>query len=185
MDEAELLVAARSGDQQAFADLVGAHRTHVWAVCLNICTNTHDAEDALQNTLVAAWQNLHKFRGEAKFSTWLHRIAANNALAIVRKRKANTHLTDFTDPEQPIQLVDDDGSAAFDEQIALRDAVRDALAALPEDFREAIVLREFGDLTYADIAAHQGVGVQTVKSRLNRARTQLAARLREHDPSQS
>ncbi|MCZ4538511.1 sigma factor-like helix-turn-helix DNA-binding protein, partial [Gordonia terrae] len=57
--------------------------------------------------------------------------------------------------------------------------VRDALAQLPEDFREAVVLREFGDLTYADIAAHQGVGVQTVKSRLNRARTQLAELLRD------
>ncbi|MDT0223604.1 sigma-70 family RNA polymerase sigma factor [Gordonia sp. AC31] len=179
MDEARLLLQARNGDQHAFAELVGAHRTHVWAVCLNICSNPHDAEDALQNTLVAAWQNLHKFRGESKFSTWLHRVAANNALMVVRRRKANTTITDFTDPDQPIQLVDDTHQSAFDDQIALRDAVREALAQLPEDFREAVVLREFGDLTYADIAAHQGVGVQTVKSRLNRARTQLAELLRD------
>ncbi|NED68243.1 RNA polymerase subunit sigma, partial [Streptomyces sp. SID10244] len=91
-----------------------------------------------------------------------------------RRRKDNTQITDFTDPEQPIQLVDDAGRSSFDERLAVRDAVRDALARLPDDFREAVVLREFGDLTYADIAAHQGVGVQTVKSRLNRARTQLA-----------
>ncbi|GAA3702679.1 RNA polymerase sigma factor [Gordonia hankookensis] len=179
MDEAVLLMQAREGDQHAFAQLVAAHRTHVWAVCLNICGNQHDAEDALQNTLVAAWQNLHKFRGEARFSTWVHRIAANNALTVVRRRKDNTQITDFTDPEQPIQLVDDAGGSSFDERLAVRDAVRDALARLPDDFREAVVLREFGDLTYADIAAHQGVGVQTVKSRLNRARTQLAEILRD------
>ncbi|AZG46866.1 RNA polymerase sigma factor [Gordonia insulae] len=174
MDEAVLLMRARDGDQRAFADLASAHRNQIWAVCLNICGNPHDAEDALQNTLVAAWQNLHKFRGEARFSTWVHRIAANNALSVVRRRKPNTQLTDFTDPDQPVELVDDDGSPAFDEQLALRDAVRDALAQLSDDFREVIVLREFGDLTYADIAAHQGVPVQTVKSRLNRARAQLA-----------
>ncbi|QGP90567.1 sigma-70 family RNA polymerase sigma factor (plasmid) [Gordonia sp. 135] len=180
-DDAALLLAARNGDQHAFAQLVGAHRTHVWAVCLSICTNQHDAEDALQNTLVAAWQNLHKFRGESRFSTWLHRVAANNALMVVRKRKANTTITDFSDPDQPVQLVDDDGGGqSFDDTIALRDAVRQALAQLSEDQREAVVLREFGDLTYADIAAHQGVGVQTVKSRLNRARTQLAELLRDH-----
>ncbi|MFW0783655.1 sigma-70 family RNA polymerase sigma factor [Gordonia sp. CPCC 206044] len=179
MDEAVLLMQAREGDQHAFAQLAGAHRTQVWAVCLNICGNHHDAEDALQNTLVAAWQNLHKFRGEARFSTWLHRIASNNALMVVRRRKANTTLTDFDDPEQAVQLADDDGGTTFDERVALQDAVRDALAKLPDDFREAVVLREFGDLSYADIAAHQGIGVQTVKSRLNRARSQLGDLLRD------
>ena len=98
---------------------------------------------------------------------------------VVRKRKANTTITDFSDPDQPVQLVDDDGGQPFDEAIALRDAVRQALAQLSEDQREAVVLRDFGDLTYADIAAHQGVGVQTVKSRLNRARTHLAELLRD------
>ncbi|MCF3938557.1 RNA polymerase sigma factor [Gordonia tangerina] len=173
MDEAALLMQAREGDQRAFAEVVTAHRNHVWAVCLNICGNPHDAEDALQNTLVAAWQNLHKFRGEARFSTWLHRIAANNALTVVRKRKINTQITDFSDPEESVQLADDDAAPRFDEHIALRDSLRDALSQLPAEFREAIVLREFGDLTYADIAVQQGVGIQTVKSRLNRARTQL------------
>lgn len=184
IDETALLLAARNGDQRAFAQLVGAHRTHVWAVCLNICTDQHDAEDALQNTLVAAWQNLHKFRGESRFSTWLHRVAANNALMVVRKRKPNTRITDFTDPDQPVQLVDDDGGDRFDERIALRDAVRQALGRLSEDQREAVVLREYGDMSYADIAAHQGVPVATIKSRLNRARTHLAELLRDHAAAQ-
>ena len=178
MDEATLLMQARRGDQQAFAELVQANRDRIWAVCLNIVDDRQDAEDAVQNTLVAAWQNLERFRGESRFSTWLHRIAANNALMIVRKRKASTVLTDFNDPEHPV-LVEDD-APRFDERIATLDALRAALAELSDDFREAIVLREFGDLSYADIAEHQGVGIQTVKSRLNRARHQLADLMRDH-----
>ena len=89
MDEAVLVMQARDGDQRAFADLVNGHRNQIWAVCLQICGNQHDAEDALQATLLAAWRNLDKFRGEARFSTWMHRIAANNALAPV----SYTHLT--------------------------------------------------------------------------------------------
>jgi RNA polymerase sigma factor (sigma-70 family) len=179
VDEAVLLMQARDGDQRAFAELVTAHRTRMWAVCLQICGDQHDAEDALQATLVAAWRYLDRFRGEARLSTRLHRIAANNAIEVVRKRRSDTQLTDFTDPEQPVQLEDSPHRIGFDEQIALSDAVRAALSALSDDLREAIVLREFGDLTYNDIAEHQGVGVQTVKSRLNRARTQLAAALRD------
>ena len=71
MDEAVLVMQARDGDQRAFADLVNGHRNQIWAVCLQICGNQHDAEDALQATLLAAWRNLDKFRGEARFSTWM------------------------------------------------------------------------------------------------------------------
>ena len=175
-DETALLFRARAGDQQAFAELVGAYRNQVWAVCLNVTGNHQDAEDALQNTLIAAWQNLEKFRGEARFGTWLHRIATNNALTIVRRRKPSTPLTGFSDAEQPITLTDHE--PALDDHVANVDVLRIALAALPDEFRTALVLREFGDLTYADIAEHQGVGVQTVKSRLSRARQQLAQSVR-------
>lgn len=179
MDEAVLVMQARDGDQRAFAELVTTHRNRMWGVCLQICGNPHDAEDALQATLVAAWRNLDRFRGEARLSTWLHRIAANNAIEVVRKRRADTQLTDFNDPEQHVALEDSPGRIGFDEQLALSDAVRLALASLSDDLREAIVLREFGDFTYNDIAEHQGIGVQTVKSRLNRARAQLAEALRD------
>ena len=179
MDETDLLVKARAGDQRAFAELVTMHRTHVWAVCLNIVGNQADAEDAMQDTLIAAWQNLSKFRGEAKFSTWLHRVAANAALAVIRKRKAKTDIVDFNDTEHPI-LVEDD-APAFDDQLAIRDQLRMALAEIPEDFRTALVLREFGDMTYEQIAEHQGIPVQTVRSRLNRARKQLSERIRAYE----
>lgn len=177
MDESVLLMRARDGDQRAFADLVTLHRNQMWAVCLQVCGNQHDAEDALQGTLVAAWRHLDRFRGEARFATWLHRIAANNAIEVVRRRRPGTTSTDFTDADGPVLLEDSPGAIGFDERLALNDALRAALAGLSGELREAVVLREFVDFTYADIAEHQGVGVQTVKSRLNRARRQLGEAL--------
>ncbi|UNN04755.1 MULTISPECIES: RNA polymerase sigma factor [Rhodococcus] len=174
MDDADLIAACRTGDHHAFAELAGRYRTNAWHVCLQITGNTHDAEDALQDTLTAAWQNLPKFRGDARFHTWLHRIAVNAALAVVRRRKTTDSLDD-TDGEYGILL--EDPAPRFDEQITTIDAVRRALAQLPEDFRVAIVLAEFASLPYADIAEHQGVTVATVKTRIHRARKQLATLL--------
>lgn len=163
--DAELLAQAQQGDQRAFGELVGRHKGRIWAVCLRITGNPHDAEDALQNALTSAWQNLSKFRGDAKFTTWIHRIAANAALAIIRKRRET--------PDEDVDTNLASSAPAIDERVAVVEAVQAALAQLPENFREAIVLREYAELTYADIAAHQGIPVQTVKSRINRARTQL------------
>lgn len=172
MDDAELVAACRAGDHDAYTQLVARYRTNAWHVCLQITGNTHDAEDALQDTLTAAWQNLHKFRGDARFNTWLHRIATNSALGLVRRRKPVDTLDGTDDDGYGIDLSDD--RAHFDDRIATVDAVHHALNQLPEDFRIAIVLAEFADLPYADIAEHQQVTVATVKTRIHRARKQLA-----------
>lgn len=164
-EEARLLASARAGDQRAYAELVTASRSQLWAVCLQICGNAHDAEDALQEALTAAWQHLDRFDGRARFSTWAHRIAANAALTRVRRRR------DVPDAEAGEAEVAPGSGVA--ERVATQLAVRRALAGLAPDFREAIVLREYADLTYQEIAEHQGIGVQTVKSRINRARTAL------------
>lgn len=166
--EHALVTRVRQGDQQAFAELADLSRGPVWAVCLRLTGNVHDAEDALQDALTAAWQNIGHFRGDARFSTWLYRIAANAALAVVRRR------TDIADD-------DIDESAATHRDIADRvadaDRVQDALMQLPEAFRVALVLRVYGDLTYDDIARHQGIPLQTVKSRISRARAMMEALL--------
>lgn len=168
-DEASLLARARAGDQAAFADLVSRNRAKLWSICLRITGNAYDAEDALQEALTAAWLNLDRFRLDAAFSTWCYRIAANASLAVVKKRRdiptdAFEHLDQPMAPDVARSVVD-------------RDQINAALGRLPVQFREALVLREYGDFSYEQIAAHQGVGVQTVKSRLNRARAALAADL--------
>lgn len=166
MNDGELLALCRQGYETAFGELVGRYRNRLWSICFRVTGNREDAEEAVQDTLTSAWQNLHKFRGDAKVSTWLYRIAANASLAIVRKRKdAVADDFDVIELEDPAPMTAD--------RVADVDAVRRALAELPEDFRVAIVLREFAELSYADIAEHQGIPVATVKTRINRARKQL------------
>ncbi|CRK49668.1 RNA polymerase sigma factor [Rhodococcus sp. RD6.2] len=170
MTEAELLDLCRQGDARAFAQLVEPHRLKVWAVCSRITRNQQDAEDAFQDTLVAAWQNLHKFRGDSQLGTWLHRVAANASLAVIRRRKdVLSAQDDFLDVVDPAPSVAD--------RVTTVAAVRAAIDTLPDDFREAIVLREVAGMTYQEIADHQRIPVQTVRSRISRARARLVAEL--------
>lgn len=165
--EADLIARVRGGDSSAFGDLVEPYRSKLWGVCLRVTGSPADAEDALQDCLLAAWRNLDKFRGESAIGTWLYRIAANAAVGVVRRRREIAgEVPDRADP-----------SPAADDVLALRDEVEAALRLVPTDFRVALVLREYGDLSYEEIAAHQGVGVQTVKSRLNRARASVRTAL--------
>jgi RNA polymerase sigma factor (sigma-70 family) len=161
-DEAALVARARVGDESAFADLITEHRGAVWGVCLRITGNAQDAEDALQDAVIAAWRGIGKFRSDSRFSTWLFRIASNAALAIIRRRPETVDALD------QVAVNRDPG-----DRIAEADRVQTALMMLPETFRVALVLRIYGDLSYEDIALHQGIPVQTVKSRLFRARSML------------
>ncbi|MFT4298346.1 MAG: sigma-70 family RNA polymerase sigma factor [Aeromicrobium sp.] len=165
-----LVERARAGDPEAFGNLVTQSRDILWSVCLRITADPLDAEDALQDTLIAAWQNIGKFRGNAKFSTWCYRIAANASIAVCRKRRSVPVDTD----DIAGLLIAADSTGQVDD----RDLITAALREVSPDFREALVLREYGDMTYDEIATHQGIGVQTVKSRINRARTQLADAVR-------
>lgn len=162
VSEQELVAAASSGDHAAFETLVTSHKNLIWAVCLRVTGDQSDAEDALQETLLAAWRGIGSFRGHSRFSTWLYRIASNAALSQVSKRRDIP-----TDRDPGIQTRE------FTQSLADADLVQRALRQLPESFRVALVLYELCDFTYADIAAYQGVGIQTVKSRLSRARKAL------------
>lgn len=166
------LDAAVKGDELAFSILVDPLRHRLWGVCLRITQNHADAEDALQECLVAAWRGLPSFRRQSAFSTWIYRIASNAALAVVRRRK------EFTDEFG--DLVD--AESDFAGRIAERDRVQQALAEVPEAFRVALVLREYGELSYEEIAQHQQIPVQTVKSRINRARASMRALLEAPEP---
>jgi RNA polymerase sigma factor (sigma-70 family) len=163
-DEAALVAKAAAGDESTFAELLASCRDQAWSVCYRICGNRHDAEDALQDAAIAAWRHLGAFRGHARFSSWFYRVAANAALQIVRKQRDIPHAEL---PERPHTI------APFDE-VERSQLIQAALSQLRPDFRAALVLREYADLSYEEIAAWQGIPIQTVKSRLNRARTALA-----------
>jgi RNA polymerase sigma factor (sigma-70 family) len=176
LSERELVARAVAGDDSAFEELVGEHRRRLWSLCLRLTGNAQDAEDALQDALVAAWQHLGSFRQDSRFGTWIYRIAANASLAVVRRRR------DI--PFDPVEMPEGEGPRDPGVQVSDRELVRGAIAALPEPFRVALVLREIGDLSYEEIAVHQGIGVQTVKSRLSRARAAVLANLRSADPQE-
>ena len=171
LDEAALLRDAVAGDADAVMRLLEQHRQIVWAVCYRITGNHHDAEDALQDAVVAAWRNLHQFRGQARFGTWYYRIAANAALRVLRRRRDV--------PVESEHVFERHGQYSEYGHVDEADRVQRAVARLPEAYRVALVLRVWGDLSYADIADHPGVPVDTVKSRLHRARQHLGQFLTE------
>jgi RNA polymerase sigma-70 factor (ECF subfamily) len=164
-DEADLVAWAQEGDERAFEALVTPQRGILLTVCGRICGNDQDALDAVQVALLAAWQHLGAFRGGSKFSTWLYRIAHNAALAHLRRR--------IPEPvgDLPLPLAAGPG---IESQVSDVQAVRWALARIPPDFRAALVLREYADLTYEEIAAVQRIRVETVKTRIARARQAMA-----------
>jgi RNA polymerase sigma-70 factor, ECF subfamily len=164
--EKDLVRRAQQGDKFAFEQLVQAHSPRLYTLAVRMLGSRTDADDALQETLIRAWTALPRFRGDAQLSTWLYRIALN-AVHDVRARTRPT-----------AELVD---AWAEDvdrfEQAQLGDALQDALTALPEDYRVAVVLYDVLGASYAEIAELVGVAEGTVKSRIFRGRRELAALL--------
>jgi RNA polymerase sigma factor (sigma-70 family) len=163
-EDTPLVALAAQGDEHAFALLLDDCRSRAWAVCYRICGNRQDAEDALQDAAVAAWRHLGSFRGGAKFSTWFYRIAANAALQIVRRRRD-------VPVEDPPEVA---APGSFTDRVEAAQLVQQALSQLRPEYRAALVLREWADMSYEDIAEWLDVPLQTVKSRLHRARNAMA-----------
>jgi RNA polymerase sigma-70 factor (ECF subfamily) len=170
-DEAALVTRAKAGDSDAFAALVRPHLRTLHNVCYRITGNDSTAEDATQAALLAAWRYIGRFERRARFSTWLYQIAHNAALAETRKRV----------PE-PLGAGDELPAGhrrGPEEGIVTKLSVQDALGRIPPDFRAAVVLREYGGLSYEEIAAATGIRVETVKTRIARGRQAVARLLRE------
>jgi RNA polymerase sigma-70 factor (ECF subfamily) len=174
--DAELVRRFLAGDARAFATLVERHERRVFSLCLRMLGNAEDAADATQDTLLSVVRKLDGFRGEAAFTTWLHRIAVNVCFDHLRRMQRQPALHRMLDDELPaLELGDpvaDHADAVVDERV-----IAAALAEVPEDFRVAIVLADVQDLPYDEIAAVLGLPVGTVKSRVHRGRLALARAL--------
>ena len=180
--DADLVEAARRGDQAAFAALVRRHERRVYALAYRMLGREEDARDATQDAFLTALRKLDQFRGDAAFTTWMHRVAVNACYDLLRKRKRQPMLRlageDDRDPTQ------DEGPSTPDPADAVVggiDAAR-ALARVPEEFRIVLVLADVRDLPYEEIARILDVPVGTVKSRVHRGRIALA-RAMGLDPS--
>jgi RNA polymerase sigma-70 factor (ECF subfamily) len=177
VDDLKLIAQAQAGDRNAFGELVGRHYDSVIRVVYRLCGDAQTAEDAAQDAFMRAWVNLPSFQPRAPFQSWLYRIAVNAALDALR-RKPEEHLE--TGEECLMMTEKNPGPEASYLVKEQADVVQGAVMALPEASRAVLVLREYGGLAYAEIAAVLEIPVGTVMSRLNYARGLLRERLLEY-----
>jgi len=182
-DESVLVAQAKAGDQNAFTELVNRYERKIYRLAKNITQNDEDAEDVLQDAFLKAYTHLDNFKGDSKFYTWIVRIAVNEALMRLRKRK-----TDRSVPlDEPVEL----GEETVQREIAVwednpeqqysqeewRRILDEAVDSLKPDFRTVFVLRDIEELSTEETAETLGISVPAVKSRLLRARLALRERL--------
>ena len=181
-DEAVLIRAAQEGDLEAFEELVARHRDKAYARAFSILRHEDDALDVTQEAWVKIWQRLKQFHGDSSFATWVTRIVINLCLDVLRKQKR-------LQAESVEQLDEDVGGVERLmpavtlnpterlERSELRQRIDQALAKLSAEHRTALVLHEFEELEYKEVARRMGCSIGTVMSRLFYARRKMAALL--------
>lgn len=183
-NEADLIARILAGEKELFHDLIRPYERMVFMTVFSIVKNETDAEDGAQDAMVNAYRHLSKFRGDAKFSTWLTTIAVNEGRQKLRRAKRAKE--DSLD--EPIEGEDQEITPApltdwreipleSLERKELREELRSAVADLPDKYREIFTLRDIEELNVAETAAALGINENMVKVRLHRARMMLQKRL--------
>ncbi|MHA6690992.1 RNA polymerase sigma factor [Devosia sp. A449] len=179
--EQALVAQARQGSESAIRRLIKANNQRLFRVARSVMRNDGEAEDVVQATYVKAFTHLDTFRGESQFSTWLTRIALNDALGRVRKRRVTTDLTALDAAVEsdsglgslfPLSLVPLSADSEAD-RTEMRKLLEHAIDQLPEAFRLVFILRDVEGLSIAEAASQLGIKPETVKTRLHRARQLL------------
>jgi RNA polymerase sigma-70 factor, ECF subfamily len=178
----DLVAAAQRGDARAMDELLRRHYDRVHAVCRRIAGSTRDADDAAQEAMIRVIRNIDKFDGRSAFGTWIYRIATNTALDELRRRKRRPQLHLAGDDDHESEPADEMSHRRIDD-VADRITIDAALIELPEEFKVVVVMRDVGDLDYAEIASALDIPVGTVKSRIARGRRMLVEKLGNQEPS--
>ena len=174
--QAELVARSREGDQAAFEELVRATYADTYTLARRLTGNEEDASDVVQESYLRAYRGLHRFRGDAQFSTWLYRITANCAATHMGKR-SRRRTEALPDDDAVIDVHPERDPEASAEASVLRDRLETALEGLPDKLRAVVVLRDVYDLPHEAIAAELGISESAAKVRLHRARRQLRDRV--------
>jgi RNA polymerase sigma-70 factor, ECF subfamily len=181
-DDRALLNRAQAGDISAFEELVGRHQDRVYGLALRMTRSEPDAAEIAQDTFLSAYQHLREFRGEAAFGSWVHRIAANNALMRLRHQRVRDLVVEepaepeFTDRGSLAEYPEADWSRRADDKLLddeLGQAIQQATDGLAEGYREVFLLKDLEGMSYEEISEMLGISVPAVKSRLHRARLAL------------
>lgn len=173
MDEL-LLRRAQGGDPGAFEEMITPLEQMVWRVCWHYTGHRETAEDCAQEAMLRIWRNLGNYRGECALESWVYRIAANCCMDWLRKKKRDQSVSIEPMTEQGFDPADP--SPGTEDQAVVRDEqeqLREAIAQLPEDQREALILTQLEKIPYEEAARSLGVSEGTVKSRVNRAKNRL------------
>jgi len=180
LSDEQIVEIAVSSDPDAFGEIVKRWERKIFALCFGMLSREEDARDAAQETFISAYRNLSNFRGEARVSSWLHRIAVNQCLTKQRRTKVRSEssLEDESSANEaafasPSQL----NPARTAEQNERILSVRTAVNSLPVELKQVIVMKEFEELTFQEISEALELPLSTVKSRLYTALRQLQLRL--------
>ena len=184
-DDLLLVAASKNGDQEAFAQLVQRYQRIVFNLVYRMLQHYEEATEITQETFLAAWQGLPAFRGDARFPTWLYRIAYNCSLKQLELRKRDRALQIALEAEKTLENADDEQREnaeldARDRQIL----VQEHLSQLPTKYRIVLILRHLQDMTYEEMAEILTIPVGTIKTHLFRARNLLKQRLQALDREQ-
>ena len=187
--ETQWLQKAREGDEAAFGELMQFHYENVYRLVFSIVRNEHDARDLCQEIWLKIWQQLPRYRGDSKFTTWLHPIATRRAIDHLRKRRRwfdrflpyQRNRDDDPDSGPIYEPVSEEPDAVEEmERDERRIHLENVMATLPPKQRAVLALREIQGLSYDEIATTLKIRRGTVMSRLFHARRQLATKLREN-----
>jgi RNA polymerase sigma-70 factor, ECF subfamily len=176
----QIVERALTGDAEAFGEIVRRWERRIFALSYGILGREEDARDATQETFLAAFRNLRTFRGEAKVSSWLHRIAVNQC--ITRQRRAKVRSEAALDDEEERNASSFSAPIEYSPARVVEgrehiEAVRRAVGSLPLELRQVVLMKEFEELTFREIADVLDLPLSTVKSRLYTALGQLQMRL--------
>ena len=182
-DESVLVTRARAGDAQAFTELVNHYERKIYRLAKHITQNDEDAEDVLQDAFLKAYEHLPNFQGNSKFYTWLVRIAVNEALMKLRKRRSDrtVPLDEPVDTgeemvKREVAVWEDNPEERYSHEEMQR-ILDEAVQTLKPDFRTVFTLRDIEELSTEETAEALGISVPAVKSRLLRARLALREKL--------
>jgi RNA polymerase sigma-70 factor (ECF subfamily) len=185
-DELALVAAAKGGDVKAFEELVKRYDRNIFRIAQHITQNREDAEDVVQDAFLKAYENLEQFQGNSKFYTWLVRIAVNESLMKLRRRRSSRTVSLDEDIEteedtMPREVADwSPNPEQLYKQGELKDILRKTIQGLPASFRTVFVLRDVEGLSTEETSEALDLSIPAVKSRLLRARLQLRERLNKY-----
>jgi RNA polymerase sigma-70 factor (ECF subfamily) len=175
----KLILRFQEGDINAYNELVKRYKDRLLNFVLRYFNNVEQAEDVVQDTLIKLYTHASYYKNVAKFSTWIFTIAKNNALTELRKNKRKKTDSLWTDDGQVVDINSKEESldSKVQNEIAI-DQLNKFLDEIPENFRMAVVLRDFQELSYEEISKILEIPIGTIKSRINRGRIQLAKKMK-------